>query len=243
MEIAVAPKLQDGPTCLVAAALSALSAHEAPDRTVRSLARLLPVWPDGVDWYDLAVQLEKEGFEARLSTGPPEAIARLLEAGFPVVALTTAAGRPHAVTIHGVTRSPDGSGACAGAPRRLLVMDPRLGTSTWRSSAALKAQQSEGRLLVIYRPEDRDKLGTRGFPVSVADRVDRRLRAQALMRRAEGHATPNAQALALLRRAVEQDPCWAPPRQALTVTAQRLGRPDLIPPSDATCPNSAGVTP
>ena len=235
--LAVRAHQQTGPTCLVAAALSALSAHGAPETSVQSLARLLPVWPDGIDWYDLAVQLERQGWEARLFTGPPEAAARLVEAGFPVVALTTVSGKAHAVTMHGVQRTASKEG-CGPGLARVLLMDPRTGKSTWTRAETFAQAQSQARLLALYRPEDRAKLATADFPAALATRVDRRLRSQALLRRAEKHPYPNTQQLHILREAVGLDPCWPPAREMLVDTATRLNRLDIVPPPPKTCPST-----
>ncbi len=234
--LAVRAHQQTGPTCLVAAALSALSAHGAPETSVQSLARLLPVWPDGIDWYDLAVQLERQGWEARLFTGPPEAAARLVEAGFPVVALTTVSGKAHAVTMHGVQRTASKEG-CGPGLARVLLMDPRTGKSTWTRAETFAQAQSQARLLALYRPEDRAKLATADFPAALAARVDRRLRSQALLRRADKHPSPNAQQLHLLREAVDLDPCWPTARDMLVDTATRLNRLDIVPAPVKSCPS------
>ena len=241
VEIALTPQVQSGPTCLVAAALSAMSAHGPVSMSVQGLARTLPVYPEGIDWYDLAVALEAKGFGVRLSTGPPEAMARLVEAGFPVVALTRRGKGVHALSVHGVERTRV-AGRCEGEVARILVMDPRHGKSRWVSREALAKAQSEARLLVIYRPSDATRLASKGFPLALAERVDRRLRAQALLKRALEHSPPNTQALTLLKRAASHDPCWAPLHEALTKTATHLGQP--LPPRP-TCPDDshAGVSP
>ena len=209
--------------------------------SVQSLARTLPVYPDGIDWYDLAVALEAKGFGVKLSTGPPEAMARLVEAGFPLVALTTRGKGVHALSVHGVERT-ELAGRCDGEVARLLVMDPRHGKSRWVTREALAKAQSEARLLLIYRPSDAARLASKGFPLALAERVDRRLRAQALLKRALEHSPTNTQALALLKRASAHDPCWAPLRQALTKSAIHLGQP--LPPR-ASCPDDsqAGASP
>ena len=227
--IAVSPHTQSGPTCLVAAGLTAVSPHSGKTITVREVAREVPVWPDGVDGYDLTVAMAKRGWDSLLFTGPPEAAARLVEAGFPAVALVTHQRRIHAVTVHGAQRKAAEAGGCGRALDSLLVLDPRTARSTWESASAFAERQSAERWIVFYRPQDAHKLDDRGFPLAIAQRVDRRLRAQALVRRAKKHPQANEQSLVLLQQAHALDPCWPRVRQLLQDTLIRLKRPHTLP--------------
>ena len=164
--------------------------------TVREWARELPLWPDGLHWFDVATLMEKKGSKALLFTGPPEAAARLVESGFPVVARTTENGQGHAVTIHGVERVQITS-EC-GPVARVLVMNPTEGKSTWLSARAFEARQSGQRLMLLYPPSAQETLETSRFPLKIAQQVNARVRAQTLLERAKKHGQPNRQKLDLL---------------------------------------------
>ena len=211
---------QTGPTCLAATAVSVLSHWEKAPPSVRELARILPVYRDGVHWFDLALALEARGVTTRLFTGPPEAVGRLVASGFPIIALTARGADAHAVVVHGITRHPTSRGC--GAVDTLLVMDPRNGRSKWVAATSFAATQSEERLMLIYPKHMAQRLQDSGIPVAVVEKVDRRIRAQTLLQRAQNHLKPNRQKLQLLKRAAEYDPCWMPVHSACTQTAHAL---------------------
>ena len=167
---------QSGPTCMVAAACTAISARHTPPAQ-RDLARNLPMYPDGVHAYDLVVELERRGWRGLVFTGPPEAAARLVEAGFAVLAMVKDRRGRHAVTVTGRKRVAAHKG-CSTALKALQLSDSRTGKTRWVSAQAFKASQSSQQLMVIYRPNERQRLGAAGFPVAVAQKIDRRFRAQ-----------------------------------------------------------------
>ncbi len=212
---------QSGPTCMVAAACTAISARHTPPAQ-RDLARNLPIYPDGVHAYDLVVELERRGWRGLVFTGPPEAAARLVEAGFAVLAMVKDRRGRHAVTVTGRKRVAAHKG-CSTALKALQINDSRTAKTRWVSAQAFKASQSEQQLVVFYRPNERQRLGAAGFPVAVAQKIDRRFRAQTLLRRANKHRKPNRQMLTLLRRAVELDPCFKRSRDAYQRVGRRLG--------------------
>ena len=222
---------QQGPTCMVAAARMVISAHEPPPAH-RALSRTLPIWPDGVHAYDLVTELERRGWEALIFTGPPEAIARLVEAGFGVIAMVKSSAGRHSVAITGVQRlaDPEHPKTCGRALHKLWVSDPNQAQARWETARAFEARQSEQQAIVIYRPEQSDQLGARGFPTAVARRLDRRFRAQTLYERALRHERPNLQQRTLLIKAVTLDPCYPPPRQRLRQIERQLKQaPSALP--------------
>ncbi len=213
---------QSGPTCVVAASVTAISARDqAP--TVRELARNLPIWPDGVHAYDLVVELKRRGWQSLVFTGPPEAAARLVEAGFaPMVMMKRGKGR-HAVAVTGSQRGESATGSCGTALRSLQVTDPRKRGPYWLSAKTFAARQSEAQMVVSFRPHERALLSKAGFPVAVAERVDRRFRSTSLLRKAKKHPQPNGQMLTLLREALTIDPCHDAARAALIKVAHHVG--------------------
>ena len=209
---------------MVAAARVVISSYEPPPAH-RDLSRALPIWPDGVHAFDLARELERRGWGALIFTGPPEAIARLVEAGFGVIAMVTSERGRHSVAVTGAERLPDPKqpDQCGRALYRLLINDPNQSRAEWVTARDFVDRQSEQQAMVIFKPEQRVKLGDKGFPLSVATRVDRRFRAQTLYERALKHMKPNLQQRSLLMNAVEFDPCFPLPRYKLEEVEHVLG--------------------
>ena len=198
----------DGPRCLAAAAATALSTWEgAPD--ARAIARAVQVLPDGIDPFDLQRAVQALGWNSLVFTGPPEAAARLIEAGFATVAFVDEVGsRRHAITVTGARRVAGEDGRCTTALAALQVYDPRTDVTRWQSAKAFAARQSVEQLIVFFRPEEREQLDDAGFPLPPAEAVDRRFRSQALVHRAQAHQAPNTQSIRLLQQAVEADPSY-----------------------------------
>jgi hypothetical protein len=217
----------------VAAGITAVSARgEILD--LAAVARHVPVWPDGVHAYDLAMELARRGWESLVFTGPPEIAARVVEAGFAPVAMVGAGGARHAVTITGIERGATASGACGTALRRLRLSDPTTRQPKWVTAQAFAAMQSEGQMQVFFRPDERPLLGQRGFPLAIAQRFDRRFRATTLFRRSQKHGRTNPQRVKMLRAALVHDPCYEPARQALTGAPPPLRvEPSALPQCDA----------
>ena len=209
---------------MVSAAATAISARDTPP-ALAELARNLPIRPDGVHGYDLTIELEKRGWIGLTFTGPPEAAARLIEAGFAPMAIFKDARGRHAIAVTGRARRPGADGECTTALTKLRIADSRTGTSAWISAKAFQGRQAAQQMMIFFKPKDRSSLSGHGFPLAIAERVDRRFRSQALLRRAHKHPRPNAQMLTLLRRAAAADPCHADARKALHKTAHSLGQP------------------
>lgn len=220
---------QSGPTCMVSAAVTALGVRgQSP--SVSELARNLPIWKDGVHAYDLLVELERRGWKGLSFTGPPEAVARLVEVGFAVIALVDGRTGRHAVTVTGRRRSRDSSGGCARSLEALQIVDSSSGLRHWMSAQAFADTQSNQQLLVFFKAAERRILKASRFPLDIAERVDRRFRARELFLRAKKHKRPNRQMLTLLHRAVLLDPCYARTRAMYHQVAHELnGQHDPIP--------------
>ncbi len=205
----------DGPRCLTGAAATAMSLTQATP-TPTELARRVKVTPHGIDPFDAQRASQDLGIEALVFTGPPEAAARLVEAGFAPVAFVNRPGNTrHAVTVTGVERGVDANGQCGTALTAIEAFDPFTDRRTWQTAQAFASQQSAEQLMVFFDPDQREKLDDKGFPLAAAEAVDRRFRAQGWMNRANAHPAPNAQSVRLLKRAVEADPDWAPARTEL----------------------------
>lgn len=184
--------------------------------TPSALAREVKVTPAGIDPFDIQLASEALGAQSLVFTGPPEAAARLVEAGFAPVALVTRSGNArHAVTITGAERGVDETGQCSTALKALQVYDPLTDRRSWLTAQAFAKLQSAQQLMVFFDAAARDALDDRGFPVDAAAKVDRRFRAQGWLNRAKAHAAPNAQSIRLLERAVASDPEWAHAAEAL----------------------------
>ena len=197
---------QSGPTCMVAAALTAISARHKPP-PFKAVARNIPVWPDGVHGYDLMMELEHRGWQGFSFIAPPEAAARLVESGFsPVVLLKSKPGR-HAVAVTGVRRTSGADGECGAMLNALQILDPRTAQKSWISAQNFKALQSEGHMFVFFRETEKRELVNHGFPLKIAEQMDRSFRVETLLRRAQKHERANLQMLRLIGMALELDAC------------------------------------
>jgi len=205
----------DGPRCLTGAVATAMSLTAA-EPTPTELARRVKVTPQGIDPFDAQRASHELGVESLVFTGPPEAAARLVEAGFaPVAFVNRPANTRHAVTVTGAERGITADGKCTTALTAIEVFDPLTNVRTWQSAQAFAARQSAEQLMVFFDPDQRPRLDDAGFPLAAAESVDRRFRAQGWLRKANAHPTPNAQSIRLLERAVGADPSWQQARSAL----------------------------
>jgi len=192
--------------------MSLTSVAPTPDE----LARRVKVTPQGIDPFDAQRASTELGGQSLVFTGPPEAAARLVEAGFaPVAFVNRPANTRHAVTVTGAERKMATNGQCTTALVALEVFDPLTNRRSWLTAQAFADRQSAQQLMVFFDPNQRDKLDDNGFPVAAAESVDRRFRAQGWLNRANAHPAPNPQSVRLLERAVAADPEWQPARDAL----------------------------
>jgi hypothetical protein len=189
------------------------------------IARLVPVWPDGIDAFDLQQNLKKRGWESLVFTGPAESAARLVEAGFGVVSMVRDGRGKHAVSVVGSRRLPGADGRCTQTLEALRVFNPRQNRTAWLNTADFEATQFAKQHLVFFRADQRAQLSRAGFPLQAAEKVDRRFRASALIRRARKHGEINKQALRLAEMAVAADPEWDEAVELLARFRQALSRP------------------
>ena len=175
---------QKGPTCMVAAARMVISGFEIPP-SQNDLSRSIPIWPDGIYAFDLAQELEKRGWSVLIFAGPPEAIARLIEAGYSAIAMIKSVQGRHSVAVTGAERlsNPKNQTQCSSALYRLLVNDPNESKAKWITAREFEASESDQQAIVIFKPDDYVKLSANGFPIEIAKKVDRRFRAQTLSMR------------------------------------------------------------
>lgn len=220
----VRPVRQHGGRCLAAASAAALSARGA-SLDPREMAAELPMDGDGEDPFDLQEALKPRGWDTLVFEGSPEQGARLVEAGFSPVVLVDEAGTPHAVAVVGVRRVQAPDGRCVGAAADLAIADPRTGSIAWMGAADLARKQHSERMLVSFEPTAWSALDDAGFALEGATRQDRRYRSESLMRRAQARPSPDAESVALLKRAVSTDPAWRVPRALLDVHKQALVDP------------------
>jgi hypothetical protein len=217
-------KQPNGPRCLAAAAATVLSGQGATLNPTE-IARLVPVWPDGIDAFDLQQNLKKRGWESLVFTGPAESAARLVEAGFGVVSMVRDGRGKHAVAVVGSKRTVNSEGRCGSDLAALRIFNPRLNKHSWRTTEDFEAAQFAQQHIVFFRAEQRSQLTKAGFPIKAAEKVDRRFRASALIRRARKHGEINKQALRLAEMAVAADPEWDQAVELLARFRQALTRP------------------
>lgn len=184
--------------CLPTALWASLLPHGGQG-DARDLSRAVAFSTGGADTFDLQRELAARGFDSLVFTGPPEVGARLVEAGFAPVAFVKRGAARHAVVVHGVTRARAGD-AC-GALETLTAMDPDGGRTVERTARDFAAWQSEAQWIVAFRPGDRARLASHGFPLMAAEAENRAWRARALELRARAHGEDNAQARGLLEAA------------------------------------------
>jgi len=219
--------VQRGPTCAVAAVVMATRALGI-DVTLEALAREVRLWADGVDFFDLEEALAKRGVRALTFRGDLALAARFVDAGVPVVVAVQAHGGKHAVTVTGYEAERAGE-RCASEPAHvttITTIDPWDGRAATRPRADLERIQF-GRQLFVSWPRDAGweaRVAAAGIDLAPRVAEDRRFRAEALVRRAREHASPNTQMLALIERAVTEDPTW-PEVRALRDEVRRIVAP------------------
>jgi hypothetical protein len=212
------PVVQSGPLCVAAAALQAMYARAgSPENAgnattpLRDLARSVVVRPEGVDLYDLQRELRVRGWESLVFTGPPEAGARLVEAGHAPVAMVRDARGRHAVTMVGVRRAAaakeaHGTTARCGEVQSVEVLDPRDGSRAWRDEPQFITAQDAEQWVVVFPTGTLDTLDDARFPTPIAQAVDRRFRAGALVRAARAFPPGHVDAARLIEEAARVDP-------------------------------------
>jgi hypothetical protein len=203
----VIPHQQQGPRCLIAATATAVSARGGTiDRDI--LSKTVPLKGGTDDPIALRTELASQGWDTLLFTGPPESVARLVEAGFAPVMMLNEADEKHAVTVVGVRRLQAPDGRCLGPVADLAIVDPKSAATRWLPAAdAARAQWAE-QLLISFEPTAWGALDDAGFQLGVAVAADRRTRAEALVVEAQATNQPSAKTLELLERAVSTDPSW-----------------------------------
>lgn len=197
----VTPLVQRGPTCAAAAATMVARALGAT-LDLAELVRAIPVWSDGVSYFDLEEALLARGLRGLTFRGGGALAARLLMAGLPVVATIVRHGERHALTLSAV----DGCGATL----RFEGYDPATGAALRVTAGELAALQPDGQLFVVWPTHDgwEARLRAAGIELDVLVGEDRRFRAEELVLRAARHRVVNDQMLELLERAVREDPTF-----------------------------------
>lgn len=196
---------QQGPTCLVAAAVTAASAGGVTlDLTL--FARHTPVFPDGVHPYDVAITAAKLGLSSLIFTAPSEAAVRLVRAGFAPIVLVQSGTSRHALVVTGV-RKTEGPYPNGGGMHELRLADPAKNRQYWVSALKFEDRQSGQQMMVLFREHERNTLGSAGFPTNIAAKMDAQFRAETVYRRALKHGAPNAQMKSLLKTALKWQPC------------------------------------
>lgn len=203
-QIVLTATLSSGPRCLPAATMTSVSHHT--QISDRAFYRQLPIYKDGVDTYDIQTLLKKEyNLDSLTFTAPPEGAIRLLKAGFPTVVMTHKRNQKHAVTVAGIEYV-EKEGKCTDTVQSLGVIDPNVGVLQWMSIEQFASMQYAQQMLVVFPSSDKEKLDDAGFPTHIAEKVDRRFRSNALIKRAQAHGEINEQAKSLLRKAQQLDP-------------------------------------
>ena len=197
-------EISTGPRCLPAATMTSISHHT--QISDRDFYKQLPIYKDGVDTYDIQNLLSSQyNLDSLTFTAPPEGAIRLLKAGYPTVAMTYKRNQKHAVTVAGL-EFVEQDGKCTNTVKALGIIDPNVGQIQWVSVEQFASMQYAQQMLVVFSPDEREKLDDAGFPTEIAELVDKRFRSDALIRRAQAHGEMNEQARALLREAYLVDP-------------------------------------
>lgn len=197
-------EISTGPRCLPAATMTSISHHT--QISDREFYRQLPIYKDGVDTYDIQTLLSTEyNLDSLTFTAPPEGAIRLLQAGFPTVAMTHKSNQKHAVTVAGLEYD-EVDGQCTDTVKSLGIIDPNVGTLQWVPLEQFASMQYAQQMLVVFPPSDKEKLDDAGFPTHIAEQVDKRFRSNALLKRAEAHGEMNNQAKTLIEQARTIDP-------------------------------------
>jgi len=202
--------IQKGIECLPTSAAMALHALGDPTKPT-DIARRLPVYPTGTDFFDLQEELSRRGYGSLVATEGPEAVASAIKAGVPVVAAVRRGHAKHAVVVWATEGD--------GKNLRLRSIDPANGVELVQTMSQFRAAQYANQILVIWPAVQALErvLESSEFPLAAALRVNARFRSEALVLRAERHSEPNLQALELLKRAVNEDPSWSVARERLNV--------------------------
>ena len=203
-QIILSASISTGPRCLPAATMTTVSHHT--QISDREFYKQLPIYKDGVDTYDIQNLLSSQyNLDSLTFTAPPEGAVRLLKAGYPTVAMTYKRNQKHAVTVSGL-EFVEQDGKCTDTVKALGIIDPNVGKLQWISLEQFASMQYAQQMLVVFPPDEREKLDDAGFPTEIAELVDKRFRSDALIRRAKAHGEMNEQAKALLREAYQVDP-------------------------------------
>ena len=215
---------QQGPTCLVAAAVTAASARGVT-LDITQFARHTPVFPEGVHPYDVAMTASKLGLSSLIFTAPSEAAVRLVLAGFAPITLVQSGTRRHALVVtcarHKDKRHPNGE-----AIHELRLADPAKNRQFWVSSVSFERQQSGQQMIVLFKEHERADLGSAGFPTNIAVNMDAQFRAETVYRRALKHRSANSQMKSLLETALKWHPCHRAARKLWTQSKFTPSLPD-----------------
>ena len=195
------PLQQVGPTCLITAVLMGISVRENTLPSQQQVARNVPIYPYGIQPYDLMVSLESMGWKSLSFIAPPEGASRLIEAGFaPVALIKQVNGSKHAVTIIGIQK--DQSLKLT----HIQIADPNRPQAQWLTIEAFQTMHQDQHFLIFFREEERSLLSSARFPTEIAEQFDRQFRKKALILKANEHQTPNLQKQSLLKQALSYDP-------------------------------------
>ena len=212
------PVLQQRPAgCLPAAAAMALQGlgHSIePD----DIARRIPMYPDGADFFDLQNELTVLGYESLVFQGSAQEASAAVRTGNPVIAAVKQGELKHAVLAHGWSGGDEGDGA-------LRIVDPDGGRRYVWTAQEFDDALYAGQMMVIFPSADggTSALQVAGFPLERAQQQNGRCRAKALLLRARRHEEPTSQQLALLERAVQEDPTLTEAHDMLMEVRAALG--------------------
>ena len=217
---------QTGATCLPTCAAMVLGIL-GTETTPTEVARRLPMHRDGSDFFDLQNELDRRGFDSLVFTGTTAEVVATLNAGFPLVAAVNRGQIKHAVVLTGWTTDPP-TAACQGTPTSLHFVDPIDGKGHDLTPTDFEERQHASQLMVVLprSTDTAEALASSGFPLKSARATNARFRAEALLQRAARHTSPNNQAVALLKDAIETDPCWPEPYRQLFSLYRSLEQPE-----------------
>ena len=175
------------PFCAAAAGLMGASRlGRIPD--LKAFVRTLPVSAQGIPWLELSDALRTLGVDAYVIEPHTGELKTLIRRDIPVIIPVTQGTRRHAVLVDGI----DATG--------FWIRDPAVPAPLHWTHETLQARWSANQAVVL------PALGASHPRTAAWQAMDRRYRALEWALRAEKHATPNADMLALYDQAVAADP-------------------------------------
>ncbi len=175
----------------------------------------------------------ERGVDALVVHGGAAAVRASIRAGVPIVAPLRRSDGVGLVFVPGFKTRETADG-CTDEVDTILVVDPVDVFATLMPTHEFVTAQDDGLLmLVVTDPERLGFLVAHGLDVERARKTTARFRAEYWARAAVARGPVDEESVALLRRAVVEDVCWAVPRAMLGAAEEGIGDLPACP-EDAT---------